>query len=171
MYLQANSEENFSEEHQKLLKRLWARTTEDVVTGCYLFSATNARGHGQLSYKLRTYGVHRLSAMIFYGLDLDDKTQQANHTCPNRNCWNPDHIYVGTQSDNVKDAVRDGTYVSTQGNKTHCIRNHPLEGDNVIMRKDGGRDCRACQRLRMEKFQFLKYGRLPKTNNDDTGER
>jgi hypothetical protein len=39
----------------------------------------------------------------------------------------------------------------TNRNKTHCHRGHPLSGDNLYPRKDGGRDCRACRVLWKEK--------------------
>jgi hypothetical protein len=139
--------------NEELYFKLLSRTelTED---GCYLFSATNKRGHGQISYKLKTYGVHRLSAMIFLGLDLGDKTQQANHKCKNRNCWNPEHLYVGNQSENMFDAIEAGTYKSPYADITHCKRGHALEGDNVLIRKnDGGRQCKKCQRIRMDEYQ------------------
>lgn len=31
--------------------------------------------------------------------------EQANHTCGNRLCCNPAHLYVGTQADNMRDRV------------------------------------------------------------------
>lgn len=33
--------------------------------------------------------------------------EQANHTCGNRLCCNPAHIYVGTQKDNMRDRDED----------------------------------------------------------------
>lgn len=129
---------------QDLLDKLWSRTEVDATTGCFLFAGTNQRGHGQLRYMGRSHGVHRLSAMIFLGLDLNDTKAQANHTCASRNCWNPDHLYIGDQSQNILDAVRSNTYNNQNTIKTHCKRGHPLEGDNLKLDENGGRRCRQC---------------------------
>lgn len=39
----------------------------------------------------------------------------ARHTCDNRKCINPNHILIGTQPDNVKDALERGR--TTRGEK------------------------------------------------------
>lgn len=83
------------------ITRLKWKTKKDLVTGCWLFiGAQSPVGYGHMGYKGRTENVHRLSAHLFLGLELRDKTKTANHkiNCPNKNCWNPDHIYVGTQA-------------------------------------------------------------------------
>jgi hypothetical protein len=127
-----------------LESKLWARTEVDKTTGCYLFAGTNQRGHGQLRYDGRSHGVHRLSAMLYLGLNLNDSKAQANHKCPNKNCWNPEHLYIGTQSDNILDAVKNNTYNNQNTIKTHCKRGHPLEGDNLKLDENGERRCKTC---------------------------
>jgi hypothetical protein len=34
-----------------------------------------------------------------------------------------------------------------QSHKTHCPRDHPYSGDNLVIRPDGARGCRECRRL------------------------
>jgi hypothetical protein len=41
----------------------------------------------------------------------DKRPLYALHTCCNPRCINPDHLYWGNQSQNIKDAVKDGTHV------------------------------------------------------------
>lgn len=46
----------------------------------------------------------------------------------------------GTNSDNMLDAVRNGTH--REARKTHCIRNHEFDG-----MRDGNRTCSKCRRI------------------------
>jgi hypothetical protein len=40
--------------------------------------------------------------------------------------------------------------------KTHCLRGHPLSGDNLYRRKDG-RDCKACRKLWKDENRHTIY--------------
>ncbi|WP_434452948.1 HNH endonuclease signature motif containing protein [Lentzea sp. E54] len=71
---------------------------------------------------------------------------QVNHHCDTPSCCNPDHLYWGTQSENMQDCVRRGRYRAHNAEKTHCSRGHELSGPNVIFRPTGGRRCATCHR-------------------------
>lgn len=91
---------------QELERVLKKRTIIDEKTGCWIYIGGNhTSGHCRIVYKYKRYYVHRLSAFLYLGLDLDDLTKQANHkvTCLNPNCWNPEHLYIGTQAENIRD--------------------------------------------------------------------
>src|SRR5216117_1221024 len=115
------------------LFRLKKRTKIDETTGCWLYTGSlGGDGYGHINlgnYKIR---VHRLSAHIYLKLNLNDRTQMALHklNCPNRNCWNPDHIYIGDYIDNIRDAKilgRTGRgQAKTNKLKTHCLNGHLL---------------------------------------------
>lgn len=65
--------------------------------------------------------------------------------CANRRCCNIDHLAIGTRSDNMQDAVRDGTH--GQARKTHCKHGHEFTPENTYL-GGGGRYCRECHRDR-----------------------
>lgn len=74
------------------------------------------------------YRVHRLSGYIFLGLDLSDESIQINHKliCPFKNCWNPEHLYIGTVKQNGADY---------RNSRTHCINGHDLSVYGVMRRR------------------------------------
>lgn len=59
------------------------------------------RGYGQFTYDGVRYYAHRLSYWKEYG---PIPKPQVNHHCDNPPCVNPNHLYSGTHSDNLKDA-------------------------------------------------------------------
>lgn len=101
---------------QYLLKRLEKHTIKDQTTGCWLWIGNLSKGGKSEGYgRINLFGiifyVHRVSAYIYFDMPLHKiidkftKNSQALHKtiCPNKNCWNPEHIYVGTHKDNMLD--------------------------------------------------------------------
>lgn len=65
------------------------------------------------------YRLHVLTAYIFIGgFILDYGAPFICHKCNNPGCFNPEHLYLGTDSSNMIDAVRAKTHV--QARKEVC---------------------------------------------------
>ncbi len=97
---------SYEEQLSKLKKRL--NTLYDVDSkGCWIWNkCTYVEGYGQLTlYKKRTR-AHRLSWEIFKG--PIPKGMLVCHKCDVRPCINPDHLFIGTYSDNLRDAFKKG---------------------------------------------------------------
>jgi hypothetical protein len=62
---------------------------------CWIWTrGVNGRGYGRY-YVPPNYGrfkVHRLSAYLWLGLDLEDSSVHLHHTCENPRCFNPHHL-------------------------------------------------------------------------------
>lgn len=117
--------------------------------GCWLYTiGIESNGYARITINKVRVQVIRASCFIFKNMNLDNCELQANHTdeCKNRNCWNPDHLYVGTHSDNMKDSVRVNTHKESR--KTHCPKGHLLDGK----RKNGVRYCLECNRIRVKAY-------------------
>lgn len=87
--------------------------------GCWLWTgATTDEGYGQLRRDGERFYVHRVAAG-----DVPDG-KQVNHHCDVRNCCNPDHVYVGTHAENMRDAAERGAF-DDNGNPEHLVRCSP----------------------------------------------
>lgn len=133
---------------------LWiARVRKRVVvteTGCWLWQGFLTEwGYAQAGYRGRTRTVHRTLYMMLHNVKLTHE-QYVCHTCDIRNCVNPDHLWLGTNSDNQKDAGRKGRH--SESSKTHCPQNHEYTPENTLLVKSasGGqaRHCKTCTRDR-----------------------
>jgi len=85
--------------------RLIEKRIVDPVTNCWLYTgAKYSNGYGFIKYQGKAHLVHRLSLMIFKDI-IFDEGEQSNHNkeCPHKHCFNPDHLYKGTQTDNMGD--------------------------------------------------------------------
>lgn len=67
--------------------------------------AKNGKGRGHVTIDHQNIEVHRLSAYVYLDLDIDDPKQIACHktNCLRKDCWNPEHLYIGTKESNMKD--------------------------------------------------------------------
>ena len=75
--------------------------------GCWEWTAWKIKGYGQLKMPGRKkVAAHRFSYQLFCG-PIPDNTNVL-HTCDNPGCIRPDHLFLGTAADNVRDMIRKG---------------------------------------------------------------
>jgi hypothetical protein len=76
-------------------------------TGCWLWAgAVTPRGYGRFGVNRKTKNAVRVSYTIFNG-QIPDKLFVL-HKCDIPACVNPDHLFLGTNRDNVDDMLRKG---------------------------------------------------------------
>lgn len=117
------------------------------------------RGYPGASYRGKGIRVHRKMLEVKLGRILPPSIY-ACHTCDQHSCCNPDHVFAGTCSENMLDAVRKGR--QDKAARTHCIRNHPLSGDNIVVsRTPNGvrRHCRICDDIYHRSPAYIEWRR------------
>lgn len=109
---------------------------------------TTQDGYGQVRIKGKTYLVHRLAWIERHG-PIPPETPHVLHRCDNPPCWADDHLWLGTQTDNMHDCLTKGRH-RTNGNerRTHCLRGHQFDERNTSVDKRGWRSCRTCKNER-----------------------
>lgn len=86
------------------IKRFWSFVQK--TDGCWPWTgATTKDGYGLLSVRsggrIHTPRANRIAYYLAHG-ELPDKALVC-HRCDNPPCCNPDHLFIGTHDDNMKD--------------------------------------------------------------------
>lgn len=140
-----------------ILRKLNKNTIKDSISNCWIWNGTlnGPNGYGIIrlwKFSPKFY-IHRLSAYIHLDYDLESKLQ-INHKreCKNRMCWNPDHLYIGTQYENVQDKMATTVYTNQNTFKTHCKYGHEFTKENTRL-YEGERICKTCINERKDKME------------------
>jgi hypothetical protein len=93
---------------QKSLKqRFWDKVGVANAQGCWPWiGAKMYYGYGKIRNHYKTVGAHRVSYELNVGKIPDGYC--VLHKCDNPECVNPDHLFLGTQADNLKDMFKKG---------------------------------------------------------------
>lgn len=127
------------------MKRFWAK----VRTGpdCWEWQAARSpQGYGRFQLDGRAQRAHRVSWEMAHG--PVPAGLFVCHHCDNPACVRPEHLFLGTPSDNTKDAFAKGrqTNPRPQSGMIDCPKGHQFDDANTYTAPDGKRRCRECRR-------------------------
>lgn len=110
-----------------LPERFWAKVQKGQ--DCWLWSGSTNGRYGRIVVDGKNTPAHRVSWTLHNGPVPDDRS--VCHHCDNPLCVRPDHLFLGTQSDNMRDCAAKGRNISqtrpsvlARGD-AHGMRLHP----------------------------------------------
>jgi hypothetical protein len=86
------------------------------VDGCWIWNKSiTSNDYGKATYLNRSWRAHRLSYTLFKG-EIPGN-QFVCHKCDNPRCVNPEHLFLGSATDNMQDCVNKGRYKNVKKTK------------------------------------------------------
>lgn len=102
-----------SQEQRKVL--FWTQIKRGNNDECWNWEgASNREGYGRFRWNGKPKLAHRISYLLHHG--EDPYPLDVLHHCDNPKCVNPNHLFLGTDKDNVRDMIEKG-------------RNNPVFGE------------------------------------------
>lgn len=125
-------------------ERYKSRTIVDE-NGCWLWQGfVHKTGYGDTAYRGKNMKAHR--AMFIVAKEPVPDGLNVLHTCDVRNCINPDHLWLGTISDNKQDELAKGR--NYEANRTHCPKGHSYAEHGIRHGRNAWRVCALCVRAK-----------------------
>lgn len=140
--------------------RVMARSTMTPY-GCWIWTGwRNHKGYGYTSFEGQNVAVHRKVFELTRGVLLTPE-QFACHTCDERRCWNPGHLFLGDAEANNNDCADKGRHHNSV--KTHCKFGHLYDeantGYKTLPSGSIARVCKACVDIGHRKESYIQWRR------------
>lgn len=121
-------------------ERFWGKVNLLAPNGCWEWTkCLNKDGYGRFMVVKGTVVLAHVWAWEWLNQPVPDG-MELDHLCRNHSCVNPAHLEPVTHRENMRRG-----YWAT---KTECDQGHAYTEENTYIRRDGTRDCRACNRER-----------------------
>jgi hypothetical protein len=127
--------------------------------GCWSWTGKKhpKSGRGMVWLNKQYFYAPRVSYTLFVD-DIPDGLQVL-HTCDNPNCVNPEHLFLGTQLENVIDRDQKGR---NRLSHKYCVNGHEFTPENTRYYgpQNRYRMCRACGRENERRYRQKFITRL-----------
>ena len=131
----------------------WIENQHDVDgNGCWIWNLTCTQGYGTTRVNKKNVGVHQhtLERKLGRKLAQGEVTRHVCPNAPNRRCYNPDHLEVGTYKDNAHDAITAGR--NSKGEQ------HALLSKRSVLTREQIVDIKGARGIRTGKSLAEEYG-------------
>jgi hypothetical protein len=118
---------------------------------CWLWTACSRGKTGYGAFKLngKSIDAHRVSYELHNGKIPEDL--YVCHTCDNRKCVNPKHLFLGTPKDNWQDGFDKGKIKLLGGINTEKLKKHPSRG--AYLRGCRCDECKAINTMMVKRYR------------------
>lgn len=89
-----------------LLERLLYTSRVDPATGCRIWTGDTCKGYGRFTFRTKFKLAHRASYEVHKG--PIPKGMLVCHACDTPACIEPEHLFLGTHKDNMRDMALKG---------------------------------------------------------------
>lgn len=104
--------------HMKFYEKFWNSVEILSENECWIFSGKIYKnGYGCFRINCHDFLAHKISWLLSYGKKIDGLVIM--HSCNNRLCVNPNHLSMGTYSENLQYMVKCGRNNPPRGERNH----------------------------------------------------
>jgi len=127
------------------MDRFWSKVDKRGPDDCWEWTAYRAHfGHGRIRIDGISEGSHRVAWELTHGPIPEGMC--VLHACDNPPCCNPSHLWLGTQSENIKDMYRKK-------------RGRELHGEAINTAKLTAAEVTTMRALNTKGFSYSRLGR------------
>lgn len=117
------------EQLQRWTAKFWSKAEKSGDCWIWQDSLTE-KGYGQFRIGNKKIRAHRMAYLLSGGTIPNG--MMVCHKCDNPSCINPNHLFIGTAKDNVRDCIQKGRHCLTNFKKQYGERN----GRSKLTRND-----------------------------------
>ena len=131
-------------------------------SGCIEWTGTRTRGgYGSIKVDGAMRRVPRVAWALAHGPIPEG--MHVLHKCDNPPCCNVEHLFLGTNADNIADRIAKRR--NPRGAVTHCPKDHEYTDANTRLNTSGDKVCRICDRARGRAYYWANRDRIRATQN------
>ena len=114
----------------KQILRFW-KWIKKLSNGCWEWQGCVTKsGYGRFQVHPKTLRAHRVAYFLIKG--PIPESFLVCHTCDNRRCVNPEHLWIGSSKENTADMVQKGRLIKIRTKKSKASSKYP----GISLRKE-----------------------------------
>lgn len=144
----------------KFVARFSEKYLKDKDSGCWNWTASLAgKGYGQIKLpgQRRQIYAHRASYIIHLGEIPDGKN--VLHKCDNPKCVNPDHLWIGTQKENLQDMKGKDRHLRGERNNQSMLTEKDVMSIKVLLDKSPLSQAKIANRFGVSQIEVSRIKR------------